>query len=98
MPGRGIRAQSEMIVAVRELLREPAIEWQHGIVVDLFGWRLVVAHLVMHPRISVMRRIRRWRCCEQLTVPPYIGAPQRQGRKVEIRRLVFLHQDDDSCH
>ena len=47
------------MVAEREQLGQPAVVRDHGVVIDLDGGRGVVAHLVVRPRIAVVRRARR---------------------------------------
>ena len=87
-----------MMVAEREQLGQPAVVRDHDVVIDLDGGRGVVAHLVVHPRIAVVRRVRDGRCGEQVPTVLNVGAPRAQGGEVEVGRLILLYQNDNARH
>src|SRR5260370_1253657 len=98
MAWRGIGAEAKMVVTVRELLGEPTVEREDRVVVDLQRRRGVISHLVMYPRIPIVRGIGQRGRREQISAILNIGAPGGQGGKVEVRCLVFLHQNHDTYH
>ena len=46
----------------------------------------------------IMRRIRDRRSCDEASFDGDVGSPARQSRKVVVRGLVLLHQNNNACH
>src|ERR1700692_1253749 len=98
MARRGVGAESEVVVAVGELLREPTVERHDRVVVALQCRGGIVAHLVMYPCIPVVLRIGQRGRPEQISAVLNIRPPGSQGGKVEVGSLVFLHEDYNAYH
>ena len=92
VPRSRVRPGPEMVVAEHELLRQPRVVRDHGIVVDLHRQPRVVPHRVVHPRVPVVRLVKvRWRGQQ----PPVVrdrSTPRRHRRKIEVGRLVLLQE------
>src|SRR5262249_11135150 len=95
VPRRGVGAKAEMMVAEGELLGEPTVKGDDGVVVDLVGGGGIVAHLVVHPRVPVVRLVEVGRVGQEVSVVHDFGAPLHEAGEVEVSRLVLLDEDHD---
>ena len=73
------------MVAEHELLRQPRVERDHRVVVDLRGQRRVVAHRVVHPRVAVVGLVEVRGRGQQRPVVRDRGTPGRHRRRSRSR-------------